>query len=208
MEDKIIAILADIRKIYSTIAPDLLNRRKTEKVSEADITAFEKSIDEKLPDDYRFFLMNNTFLIDFCFSFRCLTLKQSAGRRGSMNELLNNGTFDKSFKVREKADNWENNKLKKVWWSSKWIPFAEDSAGNMFCIDLDPGKAGKKYQVINMEIQDGQGPYCSDIYDNFVDFLEKHLGYLQNGQYMAEDGEVMIDPIYQSKKLIRLLINL
>lgn len=199
MEDKIIAVLNDIRKIYSTIAPDLLTRRKTEKTSEADIAAFEKSIGDKLPDEYRFFLMNNTFLIDFCFNFSCLTLKQSARSRDSMNELLTNGTFDKSFKIREKEGNWKNNKLKKVWWSPKWIPFAEDSAGNMFCIDLDPGKAGKKYQVINMEIQDGQGPYCSDVYDNFLDFLEKHLGYLQNEQYMAEDGEVMIDPYINPK---------
>jgi cell wall assembly regulator SMI1 len=201
MEEIIIAILDDIRKIYGTIAPDLLNKRKTEKTSEADITAFEKALGEKLPDDYRFFLLNNTFLIDFCFNFSCLTLKQSARSRDSMNEFFNNGTFDKSFKIREKEGNWKNNKLKKVWWSLKWIPFAEDSAGNMFCIDLDPGKVGKKYQIINMELQDGQGPYCSGTYNSFTDFLEKHLGYLQNGQYTAEDGEVMIDPYINPKNL-------
>lgn len=54
---------------------------------------------------------------------------------------------------------------------------------------------GKKYQIIMMEIQDGQGPCIYRDYENFLHYLEKHLQYLQEGKFYIEkfgDGSEMI----------------
>lgn len=42
-------------------------------------------------------------------------------------------------------------KVKPVAWNKGWISFAEDSGGNRFCIDMDPGEKGTKGQVIRWE---------------------------------------------------------
>jgi cell wall assembly regulator SMI1 len=42
-------------------------------------------------------------------------------------------------------------KVKAVAWSKGWIPFAEDSGGNCFCVDMDPGENGTAGQVIRWE---------------------------------------------------------
>ncbi|MBN2534213.1 MAG: SMI1/KNR4 family protein [Spirochaetales bacterium] len=103
------------------------------------------------------------------------------------NELLDKGTFDDGrVKTTESNDNWEGNFIKKVWWNKKWIPVSADSCGNLYCIDFDPGENGRKYQMMNMEFQDGQGPFITK-YISFTDYLEKHLEYLKNGQYNFED---------------------
>jgi cell wall assembly regulator SMI1 len=55
-------------------------------------------------------------------------------------------------------------KVKAVAWSKGWLPFAEDSGGNRFCIDLDPGDNGKVGQVIRWELalrSAGPTPYAS-----------------------------------------------
>jgi len=194
MEEKIKTLLQEIQKAYSSISPDILSNNQTEKAEETEISAFEETIGEKLPEDYRFFLMHNTVRMDFCFSFLCLPLRLVRRQREMMNQLLESGTFANKVKQREKAGHKSDNRIKRVWWSPKWIPFAEDSAGNMYCIDLDPGREGKKYQIVNMELQDSQGPYCSDMFDSLLNFLEKHLGYLKNKQYTEEDGNITIDP--------------
>lgn len=194
MDAGIISLLKELERVYSSISSSYLESTKKPLPTEDDVAELENSVGEKLPDDYRTFLLNNKYMIYFCFNYNCMPLRSVNRLREMMNELLANGTFKNSVKQREKAGNWEDGKIKKVWWSQKWIPFAEDSVGNMFCIDLDPGTKGTKYQIINMELQDGQGPYCSKDYSTFTDFLEKHLGYLKNEQYVLEDDLVLIDP--------------
>lgn len=192
MENKIKHLLKEIKSILEIIAPEQFHSGMIKHAEEKDITDFENELGEKLPDDYRFFLLNNDFKIDFVYNFECLSLEQMLRQRAGMCKLLKDGIFNDG-RVNNKKGNWKNKKIKQVWWSPKWIPFAEDSCGNMFSIDLDPGEKGEKYQIIQMEIQDGQGP-CSTKYKSFLDFLEKHFGYLKNKQYIEYNGAIIIDP--------------
>ncbi len=50
------------------------------------------------------------------------------------------------------------NRLQPVWWHRGWIPFAEDSAGNLMCIDLAPGPRGRAGQLVAFERQENVGP--------------------------------------------------
>jgi hypothetical protein len=53
-----------------------------------------------------------------------------------------------------------------------------------------------KYQLIDMETQDSQGPFYNRRYHSFLDYLEKHLTYLHRKQYdFTEywDGSLMLE---------------
>jgi predicted DNA-binding WGR domain protein len=188
-DSKITDLLKKIVKFYSEKSPVELEKHKLIKADEIGIKDYEKLIGEKLPDDYKIFLLENNFEFNFDGNFKVLSLKESMEEWKDTSGLLDDGIFDDG-RIQQHEDegfgNWDSCIIKKVWWSKKWIPVSEDSCGNMYCIDLDPGKNGKKYQMMNMEFQDGQGPFATK-YTSFTDYLEKHLEYLKNGQYNFED---------------------
>jgi len=192
MKTKITNIIVEIKEIYKAIAPNVLKDKITEKASQVAIEQFEKELGIKLPDYYKIFLMNNDFEISFNHNYECLSLTSVISTWNEMNDLLEKGVFDDGRierHVKDDIGNWDGDQIKKVWWNSYWIPFAEDSCSNMLCIDLDPGNNGTKHQLITLEIQDNLGPFLYKEYDSFLDYLEKNLGYLKNKQYtIDEDG--------------------
>lgn len=103
------------------------------------------------------------------------------------------GTFDPHLaNIRGWADGrWDSGHLREVYWSPGWIPFAEDGCGNLICVDLDPGPAGTAGQIIEMEFQDGQGPYLS-AWPDFMALLLGHL-YLLEHNWTSLDEDLAVE---------------
>jgi cell wall assembly regulator SMI1 len=193
---KFISLLEKIKNFYKENAPAHIKFGAHLKATEEQIVKLESAIGEKLPDDYRTFLLHNDFEIFFNHGYNSLSIEKIMYIRNIMNEHLKNGVFDDGrIQLAEEAGNFSGEFIQKTWWSNKWLPFSEDSCGNMHCIDFEPGKNGNIYQILMMEIQDGQGPFIYKDYNNFQHYLEKHLQYLQLGKFYINefgDGSKMI----------------
>jgi cell wall assembly regulator SMI1 len=75
--------------------------------------------------------------------------------------------------------------VKPVWWNVLWLPVAEDSGGNLICVDMDPGPKGTKGQVIIWEMAMGPG---TTAHASFADWLKDYRDGLHGGRYDVDDG--------------------
>lgn len=187
-----------IREVYIAKAKGKVNYRPIKKATDKEIKAFEAKLGTSLPDTYSIFLKNNDVAMAFDGGFQAISLEEAVKSWKMMNGHLDKGVFDDGRIERHEKENfgnWKGGYVKKVWWSKKWIPFAEDSCGNMKCIDLDPGENGEEGQITAMEIQDGQGPFATN-YLSFSSYLEEQVEYYENGKYEVEeswDGSAIIN---------------
>ena len=173
-------ILSKIRQQYQEKAPVMFSEWcQIEAATVEEISLFEVRFGEELPLDLKAFLVENTIEHFFAGNYECLSLDRMIDTWEMMNQLLEDGIFEDG-RVERMAENYEGNYFQKVWWSKKWLPFCEDSAGNKICIDFDPAENGEKYQFIYFEIQ--QGPFI-DREHTFRHFLLKHLFYLQKNEF-------------------------
>ncbi len=197
---RILDLYSQLTLFYKENAPSIFDEDYIfPPATEEDLKAIETILVEKIPQDYREFLQINTIPFSFDGSFTCLSAKAVLGYYKSMTEMLQEGVFDDGRVQYHKENgfgNWEKGYIQEVWWSEKWLPISADSCGNLKCIDFAPTKKGKKYQILSMEVQDGQGPFISN-YKNFEEYLSEHLFLLQNNKYMFEEdwkGRQMISP--------------
>lgn len=64
-------------------------------------------------------------------------------------EIIDNWTFlQKEFDPDNDLEPEIGEELKQVLWHSKWIPIAENGAGDYLCIDTDPSEKGKIGQIL------------------------------------------------------------
>jgi hypothetical protein len=147
--------------------------------SESELTQAEAHLGFALPADYRQFLSVNALGHPFDGNFQCSPLERMLRSSDLMRELLNEGKFDQ-FHGRIQDDRI------KTWWSTAWLPVAEDSCGNMRCLDTAENR------VVFMEVQDAQGPFLSPFKD-FTAFLEHHLGLLRRNKVQVYDGWFEVD---------------
>ena len=188
--------LTQIHDFYKNATPEFFADNQTSTATEAEIAVLEEELGEALPGDYKAFLLHNTLSFDFDGNFKVLSLKEAVNCWQRMNKLLEEGVFDDvrvQHHIENGFGNWDGIYIQKVWWSKKWFPFAEDSCGNMKCIDFDPDENGRSYQLVSMEHQDGQGPFLLSEYEDFADYVAKHLRYLQKGQYRITDKMIEVD---------------
>lgn len=189
--------IAVIRDVYISNAKGKVKYRSLKQATDAEIKAFEGKLGASLPDAYRVFLKHNDVAMAFDGGFEAIPLEMVIDLWSMMKEHLDKGVFDDGRIERHEKENfgnWKGDYVKKVWWSTKWIPFAEDSCGNMKCIDLDPGKNGEEGQITAMEIQDGQGPFATK-YTSFSSYLEDQLSFYKNNKYEVGeswDGSALI----------------
>lgn len=190
------AMLERIKAFYAAYAPVALDAyHLLTPAADEDIARFEAQLGAPLAEDLRVFWQSNDVRHSFSGNFDCLDLEGAAHNWQRMTRLLREGVFDDGRVERHEADgfgNWDGEILARCWWHPLWVPFAEDSCGNLKCIDGAPGKNGRLYQVIQMEIQDGQGPFASESI-SLAHYLEKHLEYLQKGQFTIEEWGIEVD---------------
>jgi cell wall assembly regulator SMI1 len=72
-----------------------------------------------------------------------------------------------------------------VWWSSTWVPVAEDGTGDLVCIDTDPPPGGVRNQLVL---------YAHDynerkvVYPSFLAWLRECANDFEAGEYVYEAG--------------------
>lgn len=81
---------------------------------------------------------------------------------------------------------FDDGRLAVAYWQPHWIAIAADSCNNQFCVDLASGPNGVDGQLIEMEFQDGQGPYLSQ-YATLRAMLEAHIQMLTDKRYSFDD---------------------
>ncbi len=181
-----VAFLADF---YGRNASQMLQEYRLRPAAEEELRALESRIPGPLAADYRSFLLLNEVGHNFAGNYTCLDVAQVNDTWERMTGLLHDATFDGWVEqhIRDGFDNWDDDRLRRVWWSPAWVPIAEDSCGNLVCLDGDPGPRGVRHQVIKMEIQGRQGPFWADL-DSFGDYLQAYCDQLRAGHYRLEDG--------------------
>jgi cell wall assembly regulator SMI1 len=143
-----------------------------------DIAALERVLGVAVPAELRsLFSTHNgqrprSFVstIDGCTMLSC---KGSGKAWTSLGELLDAGDLDQPAESKD-------GKVKPVWWSRKWVPFAEGGSGDMLCVDLDPTALGTTGQVIKFYHDEGWRDQLAPTVDAF---LESYLHRLRQGKY-------------------------
>jgi len=145
--------------------------------SEKDLTELKNLLTFDIPNDYYYSLLEHNGNMSFYNSYEYLRANQVGTLWKKMKENKEQGAFSKS-------PDYSGDKIKHTWWNQYWIPFAVDSGGNLFCIDLDPAEGGIKGQIILWEKEEGPlegGP------ESFTEWLYLYLRGLYEGVYKLDD---------------------
>nr|BDT34765.1 ankyrin repeat domain-containing protein [Myxococcus sp. MH1] len=152
------------------------------------IAALEKQVGKALPSDFRAFLQKfgggtPTSRGLSISEYDVLTTEQIQELWKGLREHVDNGVFKKA---RPHELSKDQRFVKWTWWHPGWVPFASDSGGNLYCVDLEPEEHGSVGQVIRWEIHGGPlGPFA----DSMEDFFEEYLRKLESGRYDASELE-------------------
>lgn len=179
-----------LQAIHEELAPGQVKNGKIKPATDQDIATLEEMVGDKLPVDFVEYLKTQSYRLHLNRGYSSYSVEEVISELAMMNKHLQKGTFDDGRvedHVERNFGNWDGDYLKKVWWSSKWIPFAQDGCGNMKCIDLDPGKKGRKEQILSMEIQEGQGPYIDHRFGSFTPYMNNELCLVRDKHYRLED---------------------
>lgn len=106
-------------------------------------------------------------------------LAQMSVIRQNARDGLNMDEFEKSY---------EKDKIREIYATQKWIPFAYDWGGNFLGLDFDPGPKGTTGQVINFG-RDENEKYV--VADNFESFMKWYADQLDDGNFrinIEDDG--------------------
>lgn len=175
----------DIESWFKENAPIILDSLG-DGASDQQINEFETSIGTMLPNDYKESLRIHNGDVYF-HSYNYLSIDRALKKWSMMTELNQDGTFEGN-----EVEGAERGLIQNAWWHSKWIPFAEDSGGNMLCIDMAPGINGTKGQIIKMEIQ--SGPSATG-HKSFLDWLRRYKDDLYGGKYEVDDFGFIIEKL-------------
>lgn len=177
---------SEVRKVWDGIeawyknnVPDLY-RRLPEGASDAQIATLANATGLTLPAAYKESLKIHNGGIYFG-EYHYMNVEGAAHKWQGLTELLEDGTF----RDRKVADAGSGI-IKDAWWHRSRLPFAEESGGNLLCLDMAPGPGGHAGQVIYMEL--ASGPFPGE-HRSFLSLLQQYLTDLQTGKYaLDEDG--------------------
>ena len=178
-------LLAEIDDAYRHLGADGLLPERAAADEEA-LRAAERVLGFTLPDALRAFLAHSTRPHPFDGNFIALELDGVVDRWRTMTERLEDGAFA------TRAEPPGVPALKPAWWDRLWVPFAEDSAGNLRCVDLEPGPDGIEGQIIGVEMQAGPAS-IEPPRPSFHAFLTDHLALLRAGKVRVEGGALEVD---------------
>jgi cell wall assembly regulator SMI1 len=142
--------------------------------------AVQQAIGKPLPPDYRACFARHdgrTYL----HSYQYMSVDAAEGIWRDNNQMVDDGTF-----AGRTPDDDSGDIFQPVWWHRGWLPFADDSAGNLICVDLAPGPKGVVGQMILWEVRSGPGRTRAP---SVAAWLTAYLAGLESGAYVVtEDG--------------------
>lgn len=188
------ALVAEIKAFYEHHAPGMLALHyRVRPCTETQLAELEERLGVILPEDYKTFLGCCDFQMQLVGHFNTFGHEKLIDIWELMLTLQRAGAF-RGRNAAYVAPNYgvAEGIIQPCWWHAAWIPFAEDSVGNLKCLDLAPAVNGVLGQVVEMEVQHAQGPFATQ-FPSFLAYLEAHLGYLRRGQYTVTDGLLEID---------------
>ncbi len=174
------AVWNDIEAWYREHAPDQVENL-AEGASDAQIAAFRKATKLSLPDDYEASLRRHDGYV-YIDDYEYVPLENVQETWSDMKDNLK----EREYEGMEVADTG-GGVIKDTYWNAAWIPFAEDSGGNLLVLDMDPGPKGKKGQVVRWEVGAGPGPAG---HDSFTAWLAAYRDELLAGKFKVVDGSV------------------
>ncbi|WP_044278717.1 ankyrin repeat domain-containing protein [Myxococcus stipitatus] len=182
-DQRLVRIWKRIQTWYEThhppFAEHLANARPA---TTAKVNALEKGLGMQLPLDLRAFLLRfggktKPGLHPMSIAeYDVLPVEQVLDRWKGLRGLVEEGAFKKARPHELPKDQQE---VKWTWWHPGWVPLAEDSGGNLYCVDLDPGPQGKRGQVIQWEVHGGPLRLGTD---SLEEFFEHYLSRLERGR--------------------------
>ena len=181
IEERMQQLWQDIEKWYQANTPALLESLKPP-AGDSEIAECEAALGRALPDDYKASLKvhdGEVAVHDYTYVGTARVVELWS----RMKEANAEGFFDGL-----ESDTDAGGRVQKAAWHEGYIPFAEDSGGNLICIDLDPGAKGKAGQIVKMELR--AGPYYTE-QDSFEQWLTDYRDGLAGGKYRVRSGFIV-----------------
>lgn len=113
------------------------------------------------------------------FEYEGLSCAESLQRREGMEELRLDGVLADHEIFPQSVP-----RIAATKWHTRWIPLAQDGCGNLYCVDMGPGRMGVVGQVIRWEMRGGAFAASSVI---LAELLERYAAALESGDVKYKD---------------------
>jgi cell wall assembly regulator SMI1 len=190
-ERSLVSVYESILDIHRNRHPKIFASMKASSSLEADsdVKALEALTKSEMPEEFvELYSLTNGQVFDsppfFFGSYELMSLDRISEAWKMLNKVYLEGKF-----VRSEGE--AQSKVKDLWWHPKWIPIAENFAGDMICVDLFPSDTGTHGQVIEFIHDDTPRKHLGN---RIVDFLGEYEQGLRSGKYeMHPEWKVIVD---------------
>jgi cell wall assembly regulator SMI1 len=156
--------------------------------SQQELVQAEKALDVMLPEDFKasYQIHNGGASLTSTMSVAYLSLDEIVGTWYMYQELSALDLYEDQPKWAERPPGFVKYKISNpppiqpLWWHPKLIPFAEDGAGNNWCVDLDPAPGGHVGQVVDWDHEDGP---TKVVFTSFAALLSRLADDMEAGRY-------------------------
>ncbi|GAA3588910.1 hypothetical protein GCM10022419_084120 [Nonomuraea rosea] len=168
----IVSDIADWLAAHDVGAAERLSSRRGA-AAPAAVAELEAAVGETLPADFRSYLrlFGGSAGLEV-FEYDGMSVPDILSCRRGLTDLLAEGAFDSAEPHELDPD---NGSVRYRWWHPGWVPFAQDSGGNLHCIDLAPEPDGVRGQVFSWEIHGGPLPVRAPSFEQFLTAYRKRL---------------------------------
>jgi cell wall assembly regulator SMI1 len=156
-------------------------------VTEDELRSTEDELQVTLPETVRdFYRIHNGQVTDrygftaqkFLYGWETPNLGRVVQQWKSWKEVLEDGAF-------QGIESAPDDGVRNDWWNVKWIPVAQNSAGDHLCIDLAPAKGGSAGQMISVWHDASERTMVAA---SFQEWVERFTTGLEEGVYVYSKG--------------------
>lgn len=160
--------------------------------SDAQLSALETTLGQTLPDDYRAWLAGHNGENDTDLGMMSAGEFLSTERTASEWQKMVTLAAEVGGPITTESE--PDGHIVPVWWHRGWIPITSDGAGNLECLDLNPGPAGTVGQVIDF---DHETVHRTVVATSFRAWIEQFVADVEAGEYAYSDDYGRFIPIDQ-----------